>query len=431
METLSVIPSFADSPASSPSPSYAGAKDFSARMALLRQLNTQAGFRMPGTIVPEGTALIPMGEAKKRALQEKMDALPFATDAIPAFLAAENALAPIDRLGRLSQLRMRPDGKLYRLDSTQGGGIGYTHTGLAQTLSFVGQHLGQPRNFCAGLEFLSPAPRAAGFNDVMERYAKGLSGFDASQEHAFRTILHPSNGERFLRAVTSKKHVLDKGDGRAVAKALSAMLPAGAKIRITRAWDRIDFELFFPMMAREILVGDVVLGRAALSISETKDVSASAIGGLLRALCLNFTTAWYGAESRFTTKHMGDGFLSRVVGAFGERLKQITPFVQAFGDGYKTALPAAYPTRPEVIARVAKVYALPEETATAAIASWDLDGARSAGNTLAGLANALTRASQEETMEAAEHTEMVAGVLIGQGWTALEKNVLKSEVAQA
>lgn len=425
----SVIPSLATVDAPRSTPPYAGGKAFSERMALLRQLNEQAGFRMPETIVPEGTALIAVGEEKKRALQQKMDALPFAVDALPAFLAAENALVPFDRHADLSQLRMRPNGKLYRLDNPKGGEIGYTHTGLSQALSFVGQTLGQPRNFCNGLEFLSPSPRAGGFNDVMERYAAVAPRDDKGNHptHVMRTILHPSNGERFLRAVTSTRHVLDKGDGRAIAKALQVVLPKGAKIRISRTWDRIDFEAFFPMMNREILVGDVVLGRASISISETKDISAEVIGGLLRALCLNFTTAWYGGASIFNTKHMGEGFTKRISEAFAEKLDAITPFVQAFGDGYKIQLPEAYPTRAEVVARVAKVYTLPEETATATIASWDMDGAQSAGNTLAGLANALTRASQEETMEAGGRTEKVAGVLIGAGWNALQKNLLKTE----
>ena len=432
MNTTSVIPSLAvvDSPRATP-PSYAGNKSFDERMTLLRQLNDQAGFDMPRTIVPEGTALIPEGEAKLRKLKAKMAALPLASMALPAFVAAENALSPFDRATRLSELRMSPGGKLYRL--SHGGEIGYTHTGLSQALSFVGQTLGQPRNFCNGLEFLSPAPRAAGFNDVMERYAAKLSGEDAAQEHVLRTIVHPSNGERFLRAVTSKKHVLDKGDGRAIAKALLAVLPSGAKLNLKRTWDRIDFELFFPMMSREVRVGDVVLGRASVSISETKDISASVVAGLLRVLCLNFTTAWYGAESRFSTKHMGDGFTQRITQAFGEKLSVITPFVQAFGDGYANPLPASLPTRAEAVARVAKVYALPPETATATLASWDLDGDQSAGNTLAGLTNALTRASQDETMENAERTEMVAGVLVARGWSALDSNLLKSteEMAQA
>ena len=389
-----------DAPRSTPP--YAGGKDFASRMALLRQLNAQAGFRMPDTIVPEGTALIPAGEEKKRKLQQEMAALPLAADAIPAFVAAQNALSPFDRRARLSQ-----------------------------ALSFVGQVLGQPRNFCSGLEFLSPAPRAAGFNDVMERYSASLSSEDAGQEHVLRTILHPSNGERFLRAVTSTRHVGDRGDGRAVAKALLQVLPEGAKLRVTNTWDRCDFELFFPMMDRQIQVGDIVLGRASVAISETKDISASVVGGLLRALCLNFTTAWYGTESQFSTKHMGDGFVNRVVEAFGEKLRAITPFVQAFGDGYKNPLPAGLPTRAEVVARTAKVYALPPETATATIAAWDLDGAQSAGNTLAGLANALTRASQDETMEAAQRTELVAGVLVARGWSALDGNLLNREVAQA
>lgn len=408
----SLIPSV--SVPSTPAQNYAGSLAFEDRMAVLARLNAQAGLRCPETIVPPGTALIPYGEERRRALEAEVNALPLAADAIPAYLQRRALYQARDVRDSLGKLRMRADGKLER--QLEGGkvgpAIGYNHTGLSQLVGFYGEALGTPSGMTRCLEFLNPSARAAAFNDMATRAEPKLG----TEARVYRTIVHPVTQERFLRAVTSEKHVLAKGDGAAVAAQLSKQLPAGARLRITETWDRTTFEFFWPMSAREILVGDVVLARASVSISETKDISAQIIDGLLRVLCLNFTTAWYGDDTKFSTKHMGATFADRIGQAFTTSVNRISPFVQAFGDAYRVSLPG---TRAELAEKATKVFELPAQTASAAVRLWDADGARSAGDTLGGFVNALTRASQELVLKQAEVVEEAAGRLIVEGWAAL------------
>lgn len=397
---------------------YAGNKTIAERSEVQAQLVREAGWIQPETRVPVGTALLPEGVQALRQLQTEINALPDASTLLPRFLAAEEARKPVDVTAPIGKIRMNSTGHLQRVlpSGSLGPAIGYTHTGLGQLVQFYGEALGVPRNWVNGLEFLTPSARAVAFNDMATR-AEVAESFDADPR-VVRTILN-GNGDRVLRAVTSTKHVLDRGDARAVAKLLGTVLPKGAKLRIHRAWDRVDFEVFYPMMNREILVGDIVLGRTSVSISETKDISGSALAGLLRCLCYNFTTAWFGGESIFHAKHIGADFIARLSKAFADATTKIQPFVQAFGDAYKVALPSGQ-TRASVLHKAERRFELEADVIKNAIASWDADGVKSAGNTLAGAVNALTRASQLQTFADAEVTEAAAGELAARGWAALD-----------
>lgn len=51
--------------------------------------------------------------------------------------------------------------------------------------------------------------------------------------------------------------------------------------------------------------------------------------------------------------------------------------------------------------------------------AWAMDGARSAGTTLGGLVNAVTRAAQDLPLVQAEAAEVAAGRLVDEGLAAL------------
>lgn len=56
---------------------------------------------------------------------------------------------------------------------------------------------------------------------------------------------------------------------------------------------------------------------------------------------------------------------------------------------------------------------------TVAASKWDADGVKGAGDTRAGLVNALTRASKELVYANAAPVEAAAGRIISEGWAAL------------
>jgi hypothetical protein len=375
-------------------------------MALLHRLNAQAGYDlMPRTIVPEGTALIPYGEERLRALRADVNALPRAAEALDSTMDAYALLDARDVIDTVANLRMSPHtGKIARKLDTGAWGI--------------------PRGFTGALEWLAPKARAEAFNDLATRADERVKDLD---KRVFRTILNP-NGERYLRAVTSQKHIGAKGNTARMCEAVKRVLQRlgldDARVRVVMTHDRTEIEVFFPMFDREIKVGDVALGRQRIVTSETKDMSAQVTDGLLRVLCLNFTTAWYGRGNEFTRRHVGDGhnFLRGIASAMVDGLERLKPFVEAFGDANSNPFPASMPTRSEVLERAAKTFKgeLPSGTWQASATLWDADGVSgTAGDTLAGLVNAMTRASQQMTLDDADAVERAAGRLVVEGWGAL------------
>jgi hypothetical protein len=392
-----------------PTSTYMGEADFAARNAELHKLAKATGLRLPQTILPEGHALWEIGEANKRKLAHSVDGLPDLATALVGLDARIKAEDAQDIEGvAVKGLRMDPrTGGLAGVGPTS---LNYTKNGFEHVAHFV-----KPsglRSFAENMLALPNELRAQVFN-------YHASNADSDDRATLRTILEPSTGRRVVRAVTSKRHSLVTGDDTAI---MHHLAPYGnipehlraAKARITRELDRSEFELIWPAMDRQLVVGDIALMGVRITNSETKAGSLRVEAFLLRVLCANFTTA----ESddinadEISLRHVGD--LGRKLSeAFARAQARVEPFVRRFADAYKVALPKP---RAEVLAQVSKALSLPADTMDLAAQLWDADGARSAGDTLAGLANALTRASQEAPTAVASDIERAAGKLIAQGF---------------
>lgn len=401
--------------------SYAGGLDSAGRMAVLRNLNSMAGYSAATTILPEGTALWDVGEENLRRHKADINSLPTMLQFSQAFLAAEQARDLKDVNDTMASMRMRPDsGKIFRVlpNGSAGGAVGYTMTGLSQMLSLYREHLGLPNGAAATLAYLSPKARAEAFNDISIRAQEKMIHVRELPDRVFRTALNP-HGERYLRAVTSKQHCGIAGGYAAMVRQLAKMFPE-AKARAVRTEDRFDLDLIFPMHSREIKVGDVLHGTLGITLSETKDVRAAVRDALLRVLCANLTVRSYGKDAEFSRRHVGVAFVRDLATRIQEGWNRLSPFVEAFGDAYKDPFVGSM-TRATTVERTFKVFNedLKAISAESVIQAWDLDGMQSAGNTRAGLVNALTRASQVINPESAEKVEAVAGRIIEQGWAAL------------
>jgi len=396
---------------------YIGTADFAARNAELKRMGEEAGLRLPSTILPEGTALYDIGAEAQRKLATEVKNLPSLSDALFKVRQRIDAEAPRDVEKVLPSLvRMNQEnGRVYGAGNDPKKALGYTRAGFSQLLSTIKPvHIKQ--GFSENLLALPPSIRAQAF----EFHAKSKAG--ASSGITLRTIIEPNSGARVVRAVTSSKHSLENGDDGMVISALTgpgcAQAMTNAKARITRGLDRSDFEIIWPMMDRQLVVGDIALGGVRISNSETKAGALRVEAFLLRVLCANFTTAeTFDLEGEeLSLRHMGD-LRMKLPRLVHTALKRIDPFVRAFGDAYQTALPC---TRADVIAKVTKRYQLGDGFAQSIASSWDMDGASSAGDTLAGLVNALTRASQSQAMSEGVVTEKLAGRLVVEGlsWAA-------------
>jgi hypothetical protein len=390
---------------------YMGNESSETRNAYLKLLAQRAGFRLPETRVPEGESLLPIGEENKRKLETEVAALPDLSEGLAALRQRVKEENPVDVKVPISQVRMSSErAGLFGKGQDPGKALGYTEAGFSHVVGMVKPDAVR-QGASSVLLSLSPKTRADVFNEWAERKV-------LRDDAVLRTILHPESKRRVIRAVTSTKHSQERGDDLAIASVLERSLPKGGKLRITRNFDRTDFEILFPMLAREVRVGDAVMAKVHVTNSETKAHSWEVFGGILRVLCFNFITAWAGKDEAVGGKHVGD-IGPRIADAVLRALRTIEPFVHAFGDAYSNELPGTFPTRGEVLTRVGSALALPDSTLTLAGQLWDADGVKGAGNTLAGLVNALTRASQEETMAQAAVTEQVAGRLVMEGWAAL------------
>jgi len=417
MTTVSIT---VDSPSPSPIADipYVGTLDFETRSTVLKALCNAAGIRLPDTRVPEGESLLPSGEENQRKLGADVKALPDLADTLTALRARVSAEKPKDVTVPIQRVRMD-----YHRAGLLGDGqeasksIGYTKAGFGHVLSFV-----KPQSVRSGfgdtLLALPPKIRADAFN-----YFAETSHRPDVDQVVLRTHLagvNYANPRRIIRAVTSDKYsAVDDLD---VADAIQASIPKGAKLRLTRADDRTDFEVIWPALERQLKVGDIALISLRVVNSETKASAIKVMPQLLRVLCYNFTTAWSdGADEEISIRHIGEAKV-KLAKAFERALSVVEPFVKAFGDAYAKDFPAFAPTRGELLARLAKKFMgiLPSETVDLTGQLWDADGEKSAGNTLAGLVNAVTRASQMLNMEKSQSVEKVAGKLIANGWAALE-----------
>ena len=386
--------------------------DHGARMAILKALANDAGLRLPDTILPEGTKLLPVGDENRRKLKATLDQLPELHPGLKAYGARLRAENPVDSKVAAPSVRMfGADGGLYGEGKNPASALGYTPDGFAQVAQFIKP--GVIRNgFAENMTALPSALRAQVFNH-----------WATSTPRADDIVLRSFEGGkgRIIRAVTSPRHSLETGDDATVVSALLKLAP-GAKLRVTReAGGRVsEIEVFWPMLDRELRVGDLAHGGIRVRNSETKAAALTVEAFVLRVLCYNFTTAFsrdFEADD-ISLRHIGD-LAPRIVRGIAHAQKRIEPLVFAFGDAYKDALPVIMPTRAEALARVGKVFELPATTLERAAILWDADGVVTAGNTRAGLVNALTRASQDEGISAAGNTERAAGRVIMDGWGAL------------
>lgn len=394
---------------------YLGNNSFEDRSVALKAMARAAGIRLQETIVPEGTSLIQYGEERKARMAKDVAALPTLEEGLPAFVNAVREEKHVDVTVPMARVRM----------SAENGGI-YGQGNEKAPLAYT-------RNAFSHLaEIYKPDSVRSGFGSTLlalpEKLRSEVFNWSAEnkrvEENAVIRTFVSSSGRRTIRAVTSDRHSLESGDDISIAQALAA-LPKGGKLRVTRsaAGEHSTFEVLFPMMARELKVGDVAMGAIRIQNSETKKGALRVDAQLLQVLCLNFTTAWSIDEEseELSLRHIGElsRRLPRVIQA---AQKRIEPFVRAFGDAYKVAFPEFAPTRGEILARVAKVYELPESTLDVAAQVWNTHASltdNAQRDTLAGLVNALTRAAQDETMVNAAAISDAAGKLVVNGWGAL------------
>jgi hypothetical protein len=391
---------------------YVGNLPSEQRMAVLKALANDAGLRLPDTRLPEGTALLPIGEESRRAMKADLAKLPELQPGLYAYRARLLAENTVDSRIPTTGVRMNAlTGGLHGKDKDAKNAIGYTADGFTQVAQFI-KPLSIRNGFAENMTALPPALRAQVFNHWAMSTPR--------DENVVMRTFAGGNG-RLIRAVTSEKHSLETGDDRSVVDSLLS-LPPGAKLRATRepGGRYSEMEVIWPMLDRELRVGDLAYGGIRITNSETKGSALRVEAFVLRVLCYNFTTAFsedFEADE-LSLKHVGD--LTRRLPAMIRRAQErIEPLVLAFGDAYKEALPANFTSRGEALERVGKVFMLPVTTLERAAALWDADGMKSAGDTRAGLVHALTRASQEEGVTSAGNTERAAGRIIMDGWGAL------------
>ena len=390
---------------------------FTERMETLKQLASMTGIRLPQTIIPEGESLIPYGVDRQRALADEIAALPSVADAAAILRAVRQEQKPVDTMIPVNEVRMRPgDGGLHgvRCDPAKRA-LGYTPVAFTQAASFI-----KPGSVSAGfaqtLLALPPALRADAFNYFSE------SANNGDRNVVLRSALVPQYRagalelRRSLQAVVSERYsVVEDHD---LVADLGSALPDGAKCRFTQTESRSDLEILWPAMRRELKVGDIALIGVTATNSQTKQCSIRLTPKVLRVLCLNFTTAWgQGAEEEVSIIHTGEARY-KFQKAIRRILDVVEPFIVAFGDAYQDPLPTSK-TRGQLIESAVKRFELPAKFGDTVAASWDIDGTMSAGNTRAGLVNAITRAAQGLDMAKAATVEAAAGRIIHQGWDAL------------
>ena len=398
-------------------PSITGA-DFATRMSVLRQIAQRTGVRLPATIIPEGESLIPFGEDRKRQLREDIYSLPTLAEAARTISDIRTEQAPMDVKVPLARVRMNArNAGLYGLGHEDKPTLGYSGTAFSQVAGFI-----KPASVTSGfhqtLLALPPSIRADAFNNFAERATD-------QKDMVLRTLKAPSrlrDGslvlKRSIGAVVSDRYsAVEDAD---LVRDLGYSLPAGARVRYTNTESRSDLEILWPAMSRELKVGDIALICIQITNSQTKQASLRLTPKVLRVLCLNFTTAWgKGSKHEVSVRHVGEA-RAKFAAAIRDCIAVIEPFVRAFGDAYQKPFPEFAPTRGEVIRKFIEANDLPDQLGERMSEVWDADGGMSAGNTLAGLANAATRASQLYSFQNAEPVEAAAGRVIREGWASLD-----------
>jgi Domain of unknown function (DUF932) len=390
---------------------------FETRMDVLKQLADMTGVRLPNTIIPEGESLIPYGQERQRALKEDIYSLPTLNQAFEALYNIRNEQAPQDVKVPVQRVRMsQANGGLYGLGHDPAKALAYSTTAFGHVGSFV-----KPASVTSGfhqtLLALPPAIRADAFNSFAERATENRDVVMRTIKSPVRTSSGALQLRRSINAVVSERYTgVEDHD---LVRDLGYALPDGARVRYTQTESRSDLEIIWPAMSRELKVGDIALIAIQVTNSQTKQAAIRLTPKVLRVLCLNFTTAWgKGDEYDISVRHVGEA-RAKFAAAIRDCIAVVEPFVRAFGDAYQSEFPTIAPTRGEVIRRFIAAAKLPEQLGERMADLWDADGTMSAGNTLAGLANAATRASQTYAFAMAEPVEAYAGRVIREGWSAI------------
>lgn len=235
-----------------------------------------------------------------------------------------------------------------------------------------------------------------------------------------RLARHPATNGYVIRAVVTEKHSRATGDDLVLFDAIEqavGSLADSARARIVKTWDGTDAEIIFPSKAIEVAKGDPVFYGFLARNSEVKKGSVEARGLLWRLTCTNGQVRPAGDDTEVTVRHVGD-IRKRVQFAVSASIVGLDDFARQFSDSYRVALPADV-TRADVLKAAGQRLALPPSTIEAALHLWDADGALSAGHTVAGLVNSLTRAAQAEPISRAREVEESASRLLTNGLKVL------------
>ena len=408
-------------------PGYLGNLSYEEREQAMKVLAHKAGIRVPSTRVPAGESLLPIGEANKRKLAEEFDKLPGVAEGLLAARFMREQEKPIDIEVPIQEVRMLPsNGGIFgnsRRPDDDSRALGYTHTAFSDICNFF-----KPASIRGGfnqtLEVLPPKIRADAFNYFTEnavrpgtKPVKLRTHIRSQQQPAGADGVAAVTERRLVRAAVSDIYgIADDVDAFAI---LQDALPAGGKLRYTRGEDITEIEIIFPMLAREIKVGDLSYGSLRVRNSETKRSGLRVQGQIFRTACYNFTQVpmeTTDEDVQFDLRHLGDA--KRKLGdAVRSALNMLDPFVRAFGDAYRTPMTR---TRGETIGSFLKWAKLPARLGEGIARVWDADPEPlRAGDTLAGLANAITRSAQELEIGEAIELERAAGRVVTQGWDAI------------
>lgn len=279
---------------------------------------------------------------------------------------------------------------------------GVTHHALGHMVEATGTPLKR-----AQLEWLEPRARALAFFQMV------TAGKNPDSQIYLRTARHES-GQRVIRAIVSEIHSRESGDDLALFDALERTVgDVVAKARIVRTWDGLDAEIVFPNRGIEVAKNDPVFYGLRATNSEVKKGSMFINGALWRLVCTNGLVRPTDEGVDVRIRHVGN-VAQRIGVGVSAAMLGLDTFAEQLRQSYTQALPAEL-SRETILAAAGDRLALPESTTTGAFHLWDSDGALSAGNTVAGLVHALTRAAQGERIETARRVEEQAARLLTGG----------------
>lgn len=331
---------------------------------------------------------------------------PTASQALARWEALCKAMGAEDHVVPLQAMVMNPTtGGFFNENKRTPGhkmphGVIPTRTALGHLLGFVAD---KPPEAVSNLEYYPPDVRA-----MMWQAAKAKT---PARNVVMRTAIQSvEKGTLAVRAVTSEIHSQGNGDDLALIAQFRRLPEAvlnDARLRVIKEWDYTHVEMVLPSKVKEVRAGIVINGRINLKNSETKGGSFEAQVGTMNLVCLNGMIGG-GSNSTVSVKHVGD-IRTRMKAGIVTVIDLVDIYLEEFFEAYKTPLRV---TQADAIARTVAKFKLPETTGVALAALWNVDGERGAGQTVAGLANALTRHAQSLPVEKAIAIEEAAGKVV-------------------